>query len=241
VTEVKLADQPRYALEVALLKGAVLAPGADVAALLSRAEALAAGRPLPATPAVRQAPASDPARIAPIAPARSAPGARPAAAAPAAPVAPDVVAAVAPAFAPVDDESHPLAERWRAAVAEVEAESPTLGVALKQATLVSLGSTEVRIRFPAGTKYPDMVERKRAGVEKAFSGYLGRPVKLAIEVGPAASAAAAATAPVASIASVDRAEREARSARLRDEARTHPNIQEAARLLDAEIDGTDEL
>jgi DNA polymerase-3 subunit gamma/tau len=77
-------------------------------------------------------------------------------------------------------------------------------------------------------------------VEKAFSGYLARPVKLVIEVGPAASAAAA-TAPVASIASVDRAEREARSARLRDEARTHPNIQEAAKLLDAEIDGTDEL
>ena len=235
VTEVKLADQPRYALEVALLKGAVLAPGADVAALLSRAEALAAGRPLPAPPAARVAPAPAPA------PARSAPSARPAALAPAAPEAPDVVAAVAPAVAPVDDESHPLAERWRAAVAEVEAGSPTLGVALKQATLVSLGSTEVRIRFPAGTKYPDMVERKRAGVEKAFSGYLGRPVKLAIEVGPAASAAAAATAPVASIASVDRAEREARSARLRDEARTHPNIQEAAKLLDAEIDGTDEL
>jgi len=235
VTEVKLADQPRYALEVALLKGAVLAPGADVAALLSRAEALAAGRPLPAPPAARVAPAPAPA------PARSAPSARPAAPAPAAPEAPDVVAAVAPAVAPVDDESHPLAERWRAAVAEVEAGSPTLGVALKQATLVSLGSTEVRIRFPAGTKYPDMVERKRAGVEKAFSGYLGRPVKLAIEVGPAASAAAAATAPVASIASVDRAEREARSARLRDEARTHPNIQEAAKLLDAEIDGTDEL
>jgi DNA polymerase-3 subunit gamma/tau len=119
--------------------------------------------------------------------------------------------------------------------------SATPRVGLKQATLVSLGSTEVRIRFPAGTKYPDMVERKRAGVEKAFSGYLGRPVKLAIEVGPAASAAAATTAPVASIASVDRAEREARSARLRDEARTHPNIQEAAKLLDAEIDGTDEL
>ncbi len=243
VTEVKLADQPRYALEVALLKGAVLAPGADVAALLSRAEALAAGRPLPAPPVARvaPAPAPAPARSATSAPARSAPSARPAAPAPAAAEAPDVVAAVAPAVAPIDDESHPLAERWRAAVAEVEAGSPTLGVALKQATLVSLGSTEVRIRFPAGTKYPDMVERKRAGVEKAFSGYLGRPVKLAIEVGPAASAAAAAAAPVASIASVDRAEREARSARLRDEARTHPNIQEAARLLDAEIDGTDEL
>ena len=215
VIEVKLADQPRYALEVALLKGAVLAPGADVAALLTRAEALAAGRPPPASPDRSASPAASPA---------ARPAARP-----------------APAPAPAQDESHPLAERWRAAVAEVEAESPTLGVALKQATLVSLGSTEVRIRFPAGTKFPDMVERKRVPVEKAFSGYLGRPVTLAIEVGPAAPAAAEAAAPVASIASVDRAERDARSAKLRDEARTHPNIQEAAKLLGAEIDGTDEL
>jgi DNA polymerase-3 subunit gamma/tau len=215
VIEVKLADQPRYALEVALLKGAVLAPGADVAALLTRAEALAAGRPPPASPDRSASPAASPA---------ARPAARP-----------------APAPAPAQDESHPLAERWRAAVAEVEAESPTLGVALKQATLVSLGSTEVRIRFPAGTKFPDMVERKRVPVEKAFSGYLGRPVTLAIEVGPAAPAAAESAAPVASIASVERAEREARSAKLRDEARTHPNIQEAAKLLGAEIDGTDEL
>jgi DNA polymerase-3 subunit gamma/tau len=66
-------------------------------------------------------------------------------------------------------------------------------------------------------------------------------VKLAIEVGPAAPAAAGSAEAAAPIASVDRAEREARSAKLRDEARSHPNIQEAAKLLGAEIDGTDEL
>jgi DNA polymerase-3 subunit gamma/tau len=126
-------------------------------------------------------------------------------------------------------------------VALVEAESPTLGSALKQATPVTFGWPEVRVRFPAGTRFPEMVERKRAAVEKAFSGYLGRPVKLAIEVGPAAPAAAEAVAPGTSIASVERAEREARVARVRDEARAHPNIQEAARLLGADIEGTDEL
>ena len=47
VVEVKLSDQPRYALEVALLKGALLAPGADVAELIARVEALAAGEPAP--------------------------------------------------------------------------------------------------------------------------------------------------------------------------------------------------
>jgi hypothetical protein len=134
-----------------------------------------------------------------------------------------------------------MAERWRAAVAQVESESPTLGSALKQATLVALGSPEVRIRFPAGTRFPDMVERKRPAVEKAFSSFLGRPVKLAIEVGPAPAAAPEVAAPVASIASVERAEREARAVKVRDEARTHPNIQEAAKLLGADIEGTDEL
>jgi DNA polymerase-3 subunit gamma/tau len=113
-----------------------------------------------------------------------------------------------------------------------------LGSALKQATLVALGSPEVRIRFPAGTRYPDMVERKRTQVEKVFSSFLGRPVKLAIEVGPAAPETAA---PAVSIASVERAERETRVAKVRDEARAHPNIQEAAKLLGADIEGTDEL
>jgi DNA polymerase-3 subunit gamma/tau len=134
-----------------------------------------------------------------------------------------------------------VAERWRAAVAGVEAESPSLGSALKQATLVAFGVPEVRIRFPAGTSYPAILERKRLQVEKVFAGLLGSPVTLAVEVGPAAPAAAEAQAPGASIASVERAEREARAARLREEARSHPSIQEAARLLGADIEGTDEL
>ncbi|MGA8890912.1 MAG: DNA polymerase III subunit gamma/tau, partial [Anaeromyxobacteraceae bacterium] len=144
----------------------------------------------------------------------------------------------APAAAsPADPDAQPMAERWRAAVAEVEAESPSLGAAMKHATLVTLGSPEVRIRFAAGTKYPDLVERKRGAVEKAFSSFLGRQVKLAIEIGPAAAATEAA----APIAAVERAAREARTVQVKDEARTHPNIQQAAKLLDAEIDGTDEL
>ncbi|HUL58718.1 MAG TPA: DNA polymerase III subunit gamma/tau, partial [Anaeromyxobacteraceae bacterium] len=48
VVDVKESEQPRYALEVALLRGVFLAPGADVAELIGRIEALAAGAP--ATP-----------------------------------------------------------------------------------------------------------------------------------------------------------------------------------------------
>jgi len=239
VLEVKLADQPRFALEVALLKGAVLAPGADVGELLARAEALAGGRPVP-TPAARPAPRAAP-PAPPAAPRPAAPTPPPAVAPAVAPKASPDVPASAPANAPAAAADAPAAVEWRAAVAEVEAESPTLGSALKQATLVALGSPEVRIRFAAGTRFPDMVERKRSAVEKAFSSFLGRPVKLAIEVGPAVQAAPEAAAPVASIASVERAEREARVAKVRDEARAHPNIQEAAKLLGADIEGTDEL
>ena len=236
VLEVKLADQPRFALEVALLKGAVLAPGADVSELLARAEALAGGRAVAPT-----APRPASRAVAPAAPAPAARAAAPVVAPGPAPEAAGPASPAVPASAPAAAADAPAAVEWRAAVAEVEAESPTLGSALKQATLVALGSPEVRIRFAAGTRFPDMVERKRTAVEKAFSSFLGRPVRLAIEVGPAAQAVPDAAAPVASIASVDRAEREARVAKVRDEARAHPNIQEAAKLLGADIEGTDEL
>src|SRR5512142_2612688 len=43
VVDVKLAEQPRYALEVALLEAVFLAPGADVSELIARVEALASG------------------------------------------------------------------------------------------------------------------------------------------------------------------------------------------------------
>jgi DNA polymerase-3 subunit gamma/tau len=242
VLEVKLADQPRYALEVALLKGAVLAPGADVGELLARAEAIAGGRAVPAAAVPRAAVTVPAAKAAVVAPKAPVPAAVVAVAMAAAPVAvPRAAAVVAPVEGLAAGADAPTAVEWRSAVAAVEADSPTLGSALKQATLVALGSPEVRIRFPAGTRYPDLVERKRSQVEKVFSTFLGRAVKLAIEVGPAAPATPEAAAPVASIASVERAERETRVAKVKDEARSHPNIQEAAKLLDADIEGTDEL
>src|SRR5512142_518350 len=50
VVDVKLSEQPRYALEVALLEGVFLAPGLQVSELLARVEALARGQ-VPAAPA----------------------------------------------------------------------------------------------------------------------------------------------------------------------------------------------
>ena len=245
VLEVKLADQPRYALEVALLKGAVLAPGADVAELLARAEALAGGRPVPAAAPRDPRPGDAAGGGCGSGAGGAGGGSGSRGSGGGAGSGCGASGREGSVTGRHDGRScgrldEPTAGAWRSAVSAVEAESPTLGSALKQATLVALGSPEVRIRFPAGTRFPDMVERKRAAVEKAFSAHLGRPVKLAIEVGPV-QATPDVPAPVASIASVERAEREARAAKLRDEARTHPDIQEAAKLLGADIEGTDEL
>ncbi|MEY2668541.1 MAG: hypothetical protein RJA59_1179, partial [Pseudomonadota bacterium] len=116
VLEVKLADQPRYALEVALLKGAVLAPGADVAELLARAEALAGGRPVPvaARPAVQAAP-----RVAPVVPAAVAAPAVKAAAVPAPAAVPKAASVPVPVVA-APKETSPVVTTGALAAGSVE-------------------------------------------------------------------------------------------------------------------------
>ena len=252
VVEVKLSDQPRYALEVALLKGALLAPGADVAELIARAEALAAGEPAPSargsarsTDSARAegvhppaAPRPPPARAAP-APSRTASSTQ-TAAPPPAPTAPPATAAPAEPVPPSrDDPALPLPDRWRAAVAEVERVSPAVVPHLKQGALLRIAEGEVVLQFAEGTSFAASVERKRADIEAALGRFFGRPTRLSVKVGPAA--AVAAEAAPASLAAVEQAEREARSSRLAEAARGHPNVQEAARVLGADVAKVEEL
>jgi hypothetical protein len=131
-----------------------------------------------------------------------------------------------------------VAERWRAAVEEVSRQAPSMGPALRQAALVELAGEAVRIRYPPGSAYPAMVERRRPEVERVLGAFLGRPVRLAVDVGEAPAGGAEAGAP---IAAVDQAAREARTARRHEAARANPNIREAARVLGAEIDRIEEL
>jgi DNA polymerase III subunit gamma/tau len=56
-----------------------------------------------------------------------------------------------------------------------------------------------------------------------------------------APGAAAPTPPPASIAAAEAAERQARTARVKDAARNHPNIREAASILDGSVDKIEEL
>ncbi|BDG02549.1 DNA polymerase III subunit gamma/tau [Anaeromyxobacter oryzae] len=265
VVDVKLSEQPRYALEVALLEAVFLAPGAQVAELMGRLEALARGAPLPSAPA-RPPPAASgssggagpvrPAAPAPVPPAPSGSGWRdlsgfgsPAPAAPTPTQAPSATpapsAAPAPSAtpAPAPAPTGSPTDRWRAAVDEVEKASPAAGPALKQAALLSMVDGEVTIQLPQGI-FSATIERKRNDIEAVFARFFGRPTRITVKIGAAAPATGAASpeaAPAPSIAAADAAERLARTRRVKDAARNHPNINDAAKLLDGRIDDIEEL
>jgi DNA polymerase-3 subunit gamma/tau len=253
VAEVKFAEQPRYALEVGLLKACYLAPGAEVSELVSRLDALAAGAPLPpsgAAPPPPSAPSAPsrpgtsgtsggaqpqgPAAPTPRGPARwepldgdAAPVVRGAAPGP-------VAAAAAPAAAAPVGGGNP-AERWRAVVAAVEGDGGSLlAVALKQAALVSLAEDEVTLRPPAGLNGKTLVE-ERPQIEAALARHFGRPFRVTL------TAPDAASVPALSVAAVERAEREVRSRELKQAARAHPNIKEAARILGGDLGDPEEI
>jgi len=254
VVEVKLSEQPRYALEVALLKAALLAPGADVAELIARVEALAGGGPSPSgrgQPSSTGSARGEGGRLsAPVARDPSPPGrghssstettrgeGNRSSATP-----PDTAEGegVRPSAAPQrDDAALPLGERWRAAVAEVERSSPAVVPHLKQGALLRLAEGEVALQFPENTSFAAAVERKRADIEGALGRFFGRPTRLLVKVGPPVPASAESVP--ASLAAVEQAERQARSSRLSEAARGHPNVQEAARVLGADVAKVEEL
>jgi DNA polymerase-3 subunit gamma/tau len=227
--EVKTSEQPRYALEIALLKGCFLAPAADVQELIARLEGgsggaggvLAGGTPGCAA--------------GPWTPLRSAQDEREGSS----------VRAERSAKREVEAPPTPTPawpERWRAAVVEVERMSPPLGGALKQAAVPPEPSGgDLALHF-ASAMHRTAVERRRADLEALFSRHFGRPLRLALAQADAAAAAPAASVPPPqSLAAVEHAAREARSTRVKDAARAHPKIQEAARILDGEVTKIEEL
>ncbi|MGC3996582.1 MAG: DNA polymerase III subunit gamma/tau [Anaeromyxobacter sp.] len=282
VVDVKQAEQPRYALEVALLTGVFLAPGAQVSELVARLDALARGAPLPppaapggaggaggtraaaprpAAPAPSPGPAAPRTAPAPSTASAAAPRAAPPAAAPAPPAAPaappdaggwrELPAFGAPGCAAGSEPAAPVPaaaaaggsaeDRWRAAVEAVERESSMAAAALKQAVLLRLVDGEVAVQLPPGM-YASSAERRKPDIEAVFARFFGRPTRLTVTVGASAAAPTAADAPAApaaaapSIAAADAAERLARAARVKEQARAHPNIQEAARILEGGIE-----
>ena len=113
--------------------------------------------------------------------------------------------------------------------------------ALKQAVVLGLREGEVALQIPPGM-YAATLEKRRGEIEAAFGRFYGRPTRLALSIAAATAAPAGEAPPAApSLAAAEAAERMARSTRVREAARAHPNIQEAARVLDAKIDKIDEL
>jgi DNA polymerase-3 subunit gamma/tau len=261
VVDVKLAEQPRYALEVALLEGVFLAPGAQVSELVARLEALARGSPLPPRSSPPPAPPSPgggtsgggarevasfgtPGCAAGSEPALS--GWRPLPTATAASSGSDEAGhPERSAVLSLSKDGAESRERWRAAVEDVEKVSPAGAPMLKQAVLRAIRDGEISLVMPTDF-LAKSVERRRAELEPVLSQFFGRSVRLAISVGAAPSgpqAGDAGNAPpaAASIAAAEAAEKQARSARVRDAARNHPNIREASRILDGGVEKIEEL
>ena len=119
--------------------------------------------------------------------------------------------------------------------------SPLAAPALREAALLSVADGEIAILLPPGM-LGDAAERRRPEIEAVFARLFGRPTRLVVKRGavPAAPHAGAPAAP-ASLAQAEAAERQARSSAVRETARNHPNIREAAKILDGGVDDIDEL
>ena len=225
VAEVKESEQPRYAFEVALLKGCFLAPGAEVQELIARLEGIGpgsgGGQPLSPTFSPTHA-APGAARVPGGARETSTPTAKPTptptstATATAKPT-PTATATTNPSPRPsppageremapragvrgppaADDPAAPAPDRWRAAVMEIERASPALANALKQAVLIAIAEGEIAVRMGPGMPL-STVERRAAEIEGLFARHFGRPVRLALTKGaPASSPEPGAATPAA--------------------------------------------
>jgi DNA polymerase-3 subunit gamma/tau len=259
--EVKTSEQPRYALEIALLKACFLAPGADVGELIARLEGLGGAAPVArqsmspqplsgGTPGCAGEPAAQARRASSAA--RPAAHSTPAAAPSAHSLAsrhprpdPSEGGEGAPASTPGTPPAT-TADRWRALVAEVERTSSggaLLVNSLKQAVVVALTEGELTLRLPPGLPFSTVEKRKQELVER-FTQFFGRPMTLSLERGSATDAgpeAPGAAGQSQSLAEIEQAEREARATRVRAAAREHPNIQEAAKILEGEVTKIEEL
>jgi DNA polymerase-3 subunit gamma/tau len=108
-------------------------------------------------------------------------------------------------------------------------------MALKQAALVTLSDDEVTLRPPAGLNGKTLLEEKPQ-IEAALGRHFRRPFRVTLTAPDAAG-----VTPSLSVAAVERAERESRAREVKQAARAHPNIKEAARILGGDLGDTDEI
>jgi DNA polymerase-3 subunit gamma/tau len=187
--ELGRAFEPQLALEVALLKGVFLAPGAQVSELLARVEALTKGGPI-ASPAAPATGGGTPRAVVPPVPPKASATAGPVPAAnPASAVAPPTVApSAAPAPAPNgktpvtprDDPSLPPIDRLGHLVKAAVAKSPRIGTALKNGRLKSIRVGEVALAYPQGDFRAALLATEKATVDALLTAHFGPPTVLRI-------------------------------------------------------------
>ena len=203
------APQPFAVLEMAIVRLATLPAGDDVAALLSRLEALEV-RLRGAGPS-GSPPAAAPGRS-PERPRAASTDKTSAAPADAAPEAGPALASLPPAV---------VFDRLRAFAGK---QDPGLFAALDGGELVEIEASRLRIRVPAGFG-ARRLEQKRTAFEQCCESFFGRPVAVEIEsVGEAPEAASAAQASSAEALR-----------RLRQQALSHPAVNAVLELLEGEI------
>ena len=261
VVGVKLAEQPRYALEVALLEAVFLAPGAEVSELIARVEGLLGGAGPDGAGQSGRAPSprpSPPAGPGERGAARTSPIATSTAGAHSSPREDERTHSPLPRASGGEGQGEGVARSdsspregegqepapplspiapWRAAVDSIEKESPRVAAALKEAHLLGVSGGEVAIQIAPGF-HAETIGKRRAEVEAVLTRVLGVPARLSVKV--EALPAQPAGAP-ASIAQAEAAERRARSSAVREAAKAHPNVREAARILGGGIDDVEEL
>jgi DNA polymerase-3 subunit gamma/tau len=228
LSELGRAFEPRLALEVALLKGVFLAPGAAVSDLLARVEALASRTP--DGPGDRsggtQAPGSSSGPAAP-----SSAGSKPSATS-------KLGSAAAPAPAPPVPTSPPKsAPRQVAAssgdpfadlVAAALADSPRLATALKHGRVRALRAGELTLAYPKGDFRASQLSGERPAVEALLAAHFGAATALKLVEVSASDPPSIAEREVA--ASAERAEV------LRSSALGSRAVQDALRILGGEVE-----
>jgi DNA polymerase-3 subunit gamma/tau len=217
------APQPFAVLEMAVVRLATLPAGDEVAALLSRLEALEArlrgGGPAGSPPA--------PVSRTPERP-RAGGGGSPSAGKQASPL-PDAAGEEAAPLPGAAAESLPPAVVFDRLRAFAGKQDPGLFAALDGGRLVRIEASRLCLSVPAGFG-ARRLEQKREPLERCCESFFGRPVRIELEILPEAPAADSARG----------SDAETRR-RLRQQALAHPAVNAALELLDAEIVGIEPL
>ena len=243
--DVGRSTMPRVSLEMGLLRLLELAPATDLATLVQRLDALAAGTPAPAAPpsgpatpssipsppSTSTSPSPSPSRApAAVAPPKPAPAPRKAAPVAAAP-SPAAAAPVAAAPAAPDSAAAGIHEAWRRFVDKVRTVRPAVASVLEHGRLTQYSPEGVEIAFALNTFYWEAARDSdtHALLLKLLHEHFGQTVSL--KVVPLRDGMATGL----SLAESLQKEREVFEDGIKDSALEHDAVRGAVKILGAEI------